>query len=323
MTATRDDLIATVQAVHAAGLDAARWPAALAAIGRLTGSVGATLEVVDRSTMHHSACLTVGIPPVRELEYVDHYARLNPRLPLHATAGTNELIWDYRVLGEPELRRDPFYAFLRRCGLRYFVSAVIRSDADSLADGMLVVAHDGTVVFANRAAQEMGRLGDGLRLGRRLIELADPDARACLAHAVAAAARLHEGESRRTASCDFQAPRPSGAPAYLVSVRPLADRERRLPGAGAAALVFVRDPARRDPAAASSLRDMFGLTAAEARLAQALQAGMTPGEHADARGLSLNTVYTHLRRLREKTGCASMPELIRKLDDLQPPIRPK
>jgi DNA-binding CsgD family transcriptional regulator len=35
----------------------------------------------------------------------------------------------------------------------------------------------------------------------------------------------------------------------------------------------------------------------------------------------LNTVYTHLRRLREKTGSNHLPELIHKLNELRLPLR--
>jgi DNA-binding CsgD family transcriptional regulator len=89
----------------------------------------------------------------------------------------------------------------------------------------------------------------------------------------------------------------------------------------AAAIVFVRDPLARNPAATDTLRELFGLTEAEAVLAQALQSGMTLFAYARRRALSLNTVYTHLRRLREKTGCSRMPELIHKLNELRVPLR--
>ena len=49
-----------------------------------------------------------------------------------------------------------------------------------------------------------------------------------------------------------------------------------------------------------------------------------PVTHADgisARALSLNTAYTHLRRIKEKTGCKHMAELIRWLNDLHVPLR--
>jgi DNA-binding CsgD family transcriptional regulator len=63
------------------------------------------------------------------------------------------------------------------------------------------------------------------------------------------------------------------------------------------------------------------LTEAEARLAQALQQGMSVTDYARERALSPNTAYTHLRRIKEKTGCKRMPELIRWLNDLRLPLR--
>ena len=69
------------------------------------------------------------------------------------------------------------------------------------------------------------------------------------------------------------------------------------------------------------MRELFGLTEAEAALAQALQSGVTLTEYARQRALSLNTVYTHLRRLREKTGRNRMAELIHRLNELRLPLR--
>ena len=91
---------------------------------------------------------------------------------------------------------------------------------------------------------------------------------------------------------------------------------------GAVAIVFVHDPASRHAAAISILRAAFGLTEAEAHLAQALQAGTTPGAYARAHAVSVNTVYTHLRSMKDKTGCRRLPELISTLNDLRVPLRP-
>jgi DNA-binding CsgD family transcriptional regulator len=84
----------------------------------------------------------------------------------------------------------------------------------------------------------------------------------------------------------------------------------------AVALLFVHDPLQRRRRAAEIFREALGLTEAEANLAQALQEGMAVTDFARARGLSLNTAYTHLRRIKEKTGCKHMAELIRWLNDL-------
>jgi len=42
--ATHDDLVATVAAIHAAGLDAELWPRALGAVTAVIGGVGAALR---------------------------------------------------------------------------------------------------------------------------------------------------------------------------------------------------------------------------------------------------------------------------------------
>jgi DNA-binding CsgD family transcriptional regulator len=51
-----------------------------------------------------------------------------------------------------------------------------------------------------------------------------------------------------------------------------------------------------------------------------MQIGTAPSDYARKQLISLNTVYTLLRRIKEKAGCKRIPELIRKLNDLQPPL---
>lgn len=109
---------------------------------------------------------------------------------------------------------------------------------------------------------------------------------------------------------------------WFPSVGPLLAARASAPASPhAAAIVFVRDPLAGRSAATGTLRELFGLTEAEAALAQALQSGVTLTEYARQRALSLNTVYTHLRRLREKTGCSRMAELIHRLNELRLPLR--
>jgi DNA-binding CsgD family transcriptional regulator len=87
------------------------------------------------------------------------------------------------------------------------------------------------------------------------------------------------------------------------------------------AALFVHDPLKRGRHTAQIFREAFGLTEAEANLALALQQGTGVADYARARGLSLNTVYTHLRRVKEKTGCHHIAELILWLSDLRQPLR--
>ncbi|MBM3203086.1 helix-turn-helix transcriptional regulator, partial [Candidatus Woesearchaeota archaeon] len=61
------------------------------------------------------------------------------------------------------------------------------------------------------------------------------------------------------------------------------------------------------------LQQLFGLTIAQARLAQALGLGFSVEEYAEKQQLSLNTVRTHLKHLFHKTGTHRQGDLVRVL----------
>ena len=191
---------------------------------------------------------------------------------------------------------------------------------DWLSDGVALLRADNRVLYANETFQAIARRGDGIRLHRGTVVIADPTGRAQFAHAIGAVEKAR-GNVELGAD-DIAVPRRAGEPPYIVSVRPLARTARERHQSDADIIVFVHDPLQRNAATARMLRNLFGLTEAEADLARALQAGMTPGAYARVRAVSLNTIYTHLRRIKEKTGCHRMPELIRKLNDLGVPLRP-
>ncbi len=373
-----EGLLATIEAVHGAGVDAARWPEALAAITRIIGGRFATIEAIDKGTLRHNDFFAHGMPPVGQIEYLDHYAALNLRLRSHVTAKIDEVICDYRILDEAEMSRAPFYAeFLPRIDCRYFVSGIIATSEqefaavtvqrsarqghidragiatmrqlvphvrqafdvarrlksagearhsleralDWLADGVALVRADGAIVYANDKFQAIARRQDGVRVRKGAIEFDAAETRDQFNSAIGSVGRLLAGNPNVAPAVDFIAARSSALQPYLVSVRPLVAKPERWQSSRAIAVVFVRDPLSRSAAAVRTLRELFGLTEAEANLAQALQGGIRLAEYARTRALSLNTVYTHLRRVREKTGSTRMPELIRKLNDLQLPLR--
>ena len=66
----------------------------------------------------------------------------------------------------------------------------------------------------------------------------------------------------------------------------------------------------------ASLRESFGLTPAEVRLAAKLREGLTLKEAADDLGLSINTVRNQLRPVFDKMGLRRQSELVRALSDL-------
>jgi DNA-binding CsgD family transcriptional regulator len=192
---------------------------------------------------------------------------------------------------------------------------------DWIADGVAFVSASGAVVYCNESLQAIVRRNDIVRLRKGTIEFLAVDARARFDKALDAVRRQRTGEPPVPALTDFPVRRAADAPPYLVSVRPLARPSREgLSAARAEAIVFIRDPLKRGGAAGQMLREIFGLTEAETSVALALQSGIPLEQYARNNTVSLNTVYTHLRRVREKTGCHSIADLVRKLDEFRIPL---
>lgn len=178
------------------------------------------------------------------------------------------------------------------------------------------------MTYANEAFQDIVRRNDVIVIKKGRIELAAADDRERLDHALSNVMEIRGGTIRAVVNSDFRVGRSDGGPSYFLSVRPLlAGAHDRTGRESPIAILFVRDPSRHHAATIAILRSAFGFTAAEAALAQALQAGVLLNEYAQTRAVSLNTIYTHLRRLKEKTGCNRTQQLIAKLNDLKVSLR--
>jgi DNA-binding CsgD family transcriptional regulator/PAS domain-containing protein len=372
-----DDFLATIEAVHAAGLDASLWPKALAAVAATLGGSAAMFEVFDKRAACHREWYGSGVPPAAEIAYFEHYIADNPRWLFMPRQRTGDISWDYQFIDELGMNEAPFYAeLLAQMDLRYFLSGVLvattedyacisvqrscslghvqrdeiglmgrllphvqqafdvarrlngASEAsksferafDWIADGVAFVSAAGTVVYSNEALQAIVRRNDIVRLRKGAIEFLAVDARARFDKALDAVRRQRAGEQPVPTLTDFPVRRGADAPPYLVSVRPLARSSRESQTARAEAILFIRDPLKRGRAAGQMLREIFGLTEAETSVTLALQSGIPLEQYARSNKVSLNTVYTHLRRVREKTGCHSIADLVRKLDEFRIPL---
>jgi len=200
-----------------------------------------------------------------------------------------------------------------RLGEALGAAADMTAALDWLTDGVATIDRDGALLHLNAALAEMIRADDGLRVVRRVLEPADMRARRRLGDAVGHVLRGETGGS-------VLVPRPSGARPYLITLRPAPAEGDRTPYR-ARAFLFVTDTARARATTAEILIDAFGLTDAEVQLALALHEGRSPLEHARARGISDNTVYTHLRRLKQKTGTHRVAELIARIDAVRTQAR--
>ena len=218
----------------------------------------------------------------------------------------------------PHLRRA--VAIGDMLDMRRLEAEALKGAVDGLSVGIGLVASDGTLLYANRAAAAMMASGEGAirAVGGRLAARR-PGAAEELASAIAMAGRSDAALGGAGIGVVLREAGASGAPA-VAHVLPLAGGEaRQRIGQGAVAAVFVSPataPGGLDTAFAS-----LGLTAAEARLAARLAAGETLAEASSALGIAETTAKTHLARIFGKAGVSRQAELVTLLERLRAPLR--
>jgi PAS domain S-box-containing protein len=170
-----------------------------------------------------------------------------------------------------------------------------------LSSAMIVVAPDGRVLLTNRSAEALLARSDSLsvRNGKLVAPLDASAVELALAAAVRPGAKPIVLKLRR-----------SGAMTPMTAlVTPLddeGDRSRPIRNC----VVFLRDPDVRMSVSEPLLRDMYGLTPAEARVVASLVSGRSLQEVAVELEISLNTVRNHLKQAYRKTHTSRQSELV-------------
>ena len=176
----------------------------------------------------------------------------------------------------------------------------------------MIVGVAGDVTAANESAWALLRRGDGLGLANgRLLTEHRPSQAGLLRLLRSALAAVSVGGRGGAAAL----PRGSGLPPLIVSVTPNPAEACSLAAFYPGALVRVTDPAAAPPLGlAAQLRLLFRLTAAEARLAEALLANDGNLRNVAATcGIAYATARAQLASIFEKTGTHSQALLIRLL----------
>jgi DNA-binding CsgD family transcriptional regulator len=188
-------------------------------------------------------------------------------------------------LARLEMERDGAAEMLNRC-----------------EHGALLVDAEARILFANTAAEALLRRGAGLRTRDGRLAAAVPKKTTELRQMIAGGN--------------------DGIPGGLLTL-PRADRRRltllilpfraetaaltRRP----AAIVFVKDPGTRGLPSRDELRQLFGLTPAQAGLAREILLGDGVPAAAGRLGISRATAHTHLLEVFQKTGTSRQAELAR------------
>jgi DNA-binding CsgD family transcriptional regulator len=187
---------------------------------------------------------------------------------------------------------------------------------DALPLAVIVLRKDRHISFRNQAAAALfAQAGGGLSDRDGLLTLSSTDANRQLAQLVAGAT----GDVGPLEGAVL-APRPGERRPLTLSVAPfLPTRRHHEEGVIPLALVLITDPDAVPRGLGARAATLYGLTRAEARLAEQLVQGISPEECAALNGVRISTVRSQLQAVFHKTGAANQGALLRLLLSLPHP----
>jgi DNA-binding CsgD family transcriptional regulator len=214
--------------------------------------------------------------------------------------------------GDRQAFRRVMPAFLRA----FQQQAILEGEAAKVAAGALDAVNaaavlcdlDGCVHAVTARAESILRRGDILTVRRNCVGSHDPDSAVLLAAAVHSAVRMRPPPQTST----FVVRAKNGAP-VRIDVAPLPG------GRGAAtvrplAMVHIHVPMPTVRLDIALVAKAFGLTQAEAEVAEGLCNGLPSLEIASSRGVAAETVHSQVKAVLAKTGARTrgeIPKLLR------------
>jgi DNA-binding CsgD family transcriptional regulator len=179
---------------------------------------------------------------------------------------------------------------------------------ESLRCGAILLDDTGRIRDTNPRAAALLERGEGLEIKGERLQAEAPGERAALRRLV------NRAVGADCAGGVLALSRRAPHHALVVSVTPMNGCESRAPWLrGAGALVLLRDPEELPSVSEATLRQLYGLTPAEARVAARVARGETLEEIAESLDVRRPTVRTHLQQTLAKTGTHRQSDLVRLL----------
>ena len=190
---------------------------------------------------------------------------------------------------------------------------------DNFAVGVIIVADENRILYANQAAVQMFASGRPVRSVNGRLSSRDPAAVDQLGKAIGLA--LDAESEIGTTGIGVVLGNAFGKPA-IAHVLPLTRDDSRAPiMQQAMAAVFIVPALARPIVDLTAIADSLRLTRSEARLVEKLAEGATLAEAAVRLGIADTTAKTHLTHIFSKTGVSRQTELIALIHRLVPPLQ--
>jgi DNA-binding CsgD family transcriptional regulator/PAS domain-containing protein len=178
---------------------------------------------------------------------------------------------------------------------------------EQIAHAVLLLDGTGCVLHANHAGRSLLDSHDGLQLRRSQLVGVRWDETSRLATILAGCA------APQPLSGEMLLRREDGHALLLAAVPLTGHAGAPFGEARCRICVMVLDPGSNDGHLARRLVALFGLTAAEARVAAAIAEGTSPADIAEAHGVTLPTIRTQTRLVYDKLEVRRQAELVRLL----------
>jgi DNA-binding CsgD family transcriptional regulator len=196
----------------------------------------------------------------------------------------------------------------------------LEETVDALSTGVFLTEGQGRITYMNHSAERLLKSGASLKATNGRLAAVQPKARESLSRALSLSI---EGKAPSTTGRHFIALPGHEGGGLVANIMPLQWHQARnplesLPGATA---VIVQDPAESSDLPTEALAELYGLTRAEGRVLELIARGQTPQDAADALGVTLTTVKTHLQKVFAKTETARQAELVQLVTRMAPPLR--
>lgn len=166
------------------------------------------------------------------------------------------------------------------------------------------------VVFVNRAGEQLQARGDGVRVSRQGLSLAQEAENGRLQGMIARVVESANGAGRSSGEA-MRASRPAGKSPYGIWVTAAPRPPVALAPFRPAVCVLISDPDRRTAPPLQHVQTLFNLTPAEARLAALLATGEPLQGAAERLGITYGTARSRMTALFEKTHTRSQSALIK------------
>jgi DNA-binding CsgD family transcriptional regulator/PAS domain-containing protein len=194
---------------------------------------------------------------------------------------------------------------------------IFRDIVDTLSHPVLIVSADMQIIFANLAAEKMLQAKQMLTSLRGELSFNFSHAHRAITKAVETG-RYDEFAMGPTG---INVPLANCATPSVAHVMPLAQRDpsQRI-AIRAAAAIFIASAGSAPLPAMDAIAALFGLTAAEKRVATQVASGKSRRDIAEASGVSDGTVKSQLAAIFDKTNTADQRDLALLVRDLSPPL---